>query len=82
MDLINEIIERYPDEDILIANGFDDAILGYDSNSGKVIYSIKKSIDILVSEGLNLEDAYEHFEFNVRGSYVGDKTPIWCEDDF
>jgi hypothetical protein len=82
MDLINEIIERYPDEDILIANGFDDAILGYDSSSGKVIYSIKKSIDILVSEGLNLEDAYEHFEFNVRGSYVGDKTPIWCEDDF
>jgi len=29
-----------------------------------------------------VEDAYEHFEFNVKGSYVGEQTPIWCEDDF
>jgi len=22
----------------------------------------------------------EHFEFNIRGSYVGEQTPIWCDD--
>jgi len=82
MELLEEIIEKYYDEDILIANGFDNAILGYDSSSGRLIYSVKKSIDTLVNEGMTLEDAYEHFEFNVRGSYVGDKTPIWCDDDF
>lgn len=26
-------------------------------------------------------DALEHFTFNVSGSYVGDKTPIWCWDN-
>ena len=24
----------------------------------------------------------EHFDYNVRGSYVGEKTPIWCDDMF
>ena len=26
------------------------------------------------------EDALEHFSYNVAGSYVGEKTPIWCYD--
>jgi hypothetical protein len=29
---------------------------------------------------MDLEDALEHFEFNIRGSYVGEQTPIWCDD--
>ena len=28
------------------------------------------------------EDALEHYYFNVVGSYVGEKTPIWCEDNY
>jgi hypothetical protein len=28
------------------------------------------------------EEAIEYFEFNMRGSYVGEQTPIWCQDDF
>lgn len=28
------------------------------------------------------EDALEYFLFNVSGSYVGHKTPIWCNDNF
>lgn len=28
------------------------------------------------------EDAHEHFCFNTMESYVGDKTPIWCVDNF
>jgi hypothetical protein len=26
------------------------------------------------------EDALEHFDFNVSGAYVGEKTPIYVED--
>ena len=29
---------------------------------------------------LLLEISVEFFEFNVKGSELGDKTPIWCED--
>jgi hypothetical protein len=31
---------------------------------------------------MNAEDAREHFEFNVIGSYVGEKTPIFCSDEY
>jgi hypothetical protein len=31
---------------------------------------------------MSLEEAIEYFDFNVRNAYVGDKTPIWCEDSF
>ena len=27
------------------------------------------------------EEAVEYFDYNVKGSYVGEKTPIWCLDD-
>ena len=29
---------------------------------------------------MGMEEAVEFFEFNVKGSELGDKTPIWCED--
>lgn len=76
----NQLIETYPDETFLLADGFDDAIIGVDSHSRRVIYSISKCIDILVSEGLDHEDAIDHFFFNTHGAYVGENTPIWCED--
>jgi hypothetical protein len=25
-------------------------------------------------------DAIEHFYYNIEGGYVGEKTPIWCDD--
>jgi len=82
MGILDSITSRYNDETFLIADGFDDAIIGVDESSNRIIYSVKKCIDILVSENMPVEDAYEHFEFNVKGSYVGEQTPIWCEDDF
>jgi hypothetical protein len=29
---------------------------------------------------MNEEDAIEYFEYNVSGAYMGEKTPIWCDD--
>jgi hypothetical protein len=81
-ELLESIIDSYSDEEFLIADGFNDAILGVDENSMRLIYSVKKCIDILISEGLTDEDAMEHFSFNVSGAYVGEKTPIWCYDIF
>jgi hypothetical protein len=79
--MINEIIERYEDELFLKADGFDDAIIGIDENQMRLIYSVSKCIEIL-SAFMTEEEAMEHFYFNVSGSYVGDKTPIWCFDNF
>ena len=76
---LESILEKYPDETFLKADGFDDAILGVDESSMRLIYSISKCIDILM-EDMSDEDALEHFYYNVSGSYIGEQTPIWCDD--
>jgi chorismate mutase len=80
--MLDKIIEWFPEEEILKADGFDNAIIGIDDTSMRLIYSVNKCIEILVSEeNLNEEDALDHFYYNVKGSWVGEKTPIWCTDD-
>tara|TARA_R110002012_G_scaffold192127_2_gene359791 strand:+ start:2949 stop:3230 length:282 start_codon:yes stop_codon:yes gene_type:complete len=74
-----EILENYPDLEFLKADGFDDAIIGFEENSSRLIYSVSKCL-IILQEDMNEEDAIEHFYYNVSGSYVGEKTPIWCND--
>ena len=76
---LESILEKYPYETFLKADGFDDAILGVDESSMRLIYSISKCIDILM-EDMSDEDALEHFYYNVSGSYMGEQTPIWCDD--
>jgi hypothetical protein len=79
--LLDTILENYSEEEILKADGFDDAVIGIDTHM-RLVYSITKSLDILVKDGMTMEDAMEHFYYNVSGSYVGEKTPIWVEDNF
>lgn len=79
--MIDKIVEAYPDETFLKADGFDDAIIGVDEVTMRLVYSESRCIDIL-QEDMDLENALEHFEFNVKGAYVGEKTPIWCADIF
>tara|TARA_R110000868_G_scaffold111399_1_gene300910 strand:- start:783 stop:1034 length:252 start_codon:yes stop_codon:yes gene_type:complete len=82
--MINEIIEQYEDEKFLKADGFDDAIIGVSEDFNqpvRLIYSVSKCIEILMKD-MSEEDAMEYFSFNVSGSYVGEKTPIWCWDNF
>jgi hypothetical protein len=79
--MIDRIIENYYDEKLLIAEGFDEAIIGIDESSMRLIYSVDKCIDILTRD-MSISDAIDYFDFNVRGSYVGEKTPIWCDDMF
>lgn len=76
------IIHTFPDEDFLIADGLNEAVIGIDGSNMRLIYSISKCIDILVANGLSTQDALQHFEYSIRGAYVGEKTPIWCDDYF
>ncbi len=79
--MIDKIIDAYSDETFLKADGFDEAIIGVDETTMRLIYSVSKCIQILMKE-MSEEDALEHFSYNVSGAYVGDKTPIWCQDNF
>lgn len=78
--MLDKILEWFPEDEILKADGFDDAIIGIDDSSMRLIYSVSKCLEIL-SQDMDEEDAIEYFEFNVAGAYVGEKTPIWCRDN-
>jgi len=80
--LLDDVCERYPDEEFMSADGFENAILGVEEHSMVLIYSVNKCIEILMEQGMTYEEALEYFSFNVSGAYMGEKTPIWCEDDF
>ena len=80
--MLEIIIENYQDEEILKADGFDNAVIGIDTDSMRLIYSVQKCIEVLIEEGMDEIDAVEYFEYNVLGAYVGEKTPIWCNDFF
>lgn len=80
--MIDKILEYFPEEDLLKADGFDDAIIGLDNSNIRLIYSKSICIEILISDGMTEEDALEYFEYNVSSAWVGEKTPIWCLDDF
>ena len=79
--MIDRIMEWFPEEEIVSADGFDKAIIGVSNNDMRVIYSKSLCIDILMSQGMDEDEALEYFEYNVSGAYVGEKTPIWCLDD-
>ena len=78
---IKAILDSFPDVNFLKADGLDEAIIGVDDKSMRLIYSKSKCIEILAKD-MGYEDAVDFYYFNVHGSYMGEKTPIWCEDEF
>jgi hypothetical protein len=78
-------MEEYPlddlCEDCLTLPGHDNAIIGMVSQtiSKHVLYHIPTIIQNLVNEGINMEDALEHFDYNIRGSSQGDSYPMFLD---
>lgn len=69
------------EEQLMTADGFDDAILGIGHRCGQpalVVYDVATVITILMErDGMSYEDAIEHFNFNIEGAWIGEKTPVW-----
>lgn len=81
--MLDDIRRTYgDDEELLLADGFDDAIIGIDMHSMCIIYSVEKCLQLLMSQGSSRQDAAEYFAYNVSSAYYGLKTPIWCDDNF
>lgn len=78
--MLQQIIEAFPDIEFLKADGLDSAVIGFDERSERLIYSVSKIMEILMSEGMTDEDALDHYYYNIEGAYVGEKTPIYCFD--
>ena len=74
--MLDNILECFPEEDILKADGYDAGVIGIDCTSMRLIYSVSSCIQLLVNDGMEEEEAVEYFNFNVifqqdrvKGSY-------------
>lgn len=76
-----ELMEAYGDlvgdTELLMADGFDDAIVGICSVSFRLIYDYELMLGILIEQDMEEIDAIEYLEFNVLNAYVGPQTPIY-----
>lgn len=58
---------------------YDEAIVGVverAAGSPVIAYNTQKILNIL-EQSMPMEDAQEHFDYNILGSYMGDKTPVF-----
>ena len=70
----------------LLADGLEDALIGVSYNNCNcrickvAVYDTDKVIDILMKrDKMSYEEAIEFFDFNIVGSYVGEKTPLFVK---
>lgn len=76
-DEINDYVdEHYPEEEVLLLDGLDEAFIGLTTTDIRAVYSVQKIIEIL-SKDMSEEDAYEYFSYNIECAYVGEKTPLY-----
>lgn len=63
---------------------FDEAIIGVAERIGQsavVAYDTTKLVEVL-SRTMSVDEAYEYFEFNILGAYVGERTPMFVTTTF
>lgn len=71
----------YPEENFLRMEGFDDAVIGVDERTMRLVYSKSKIMRELIKD-MDYETAMEHFDYNIAGAWVGEHTPIIVNDMF
>ena len=77
MTHIKDSIARI-DPTILLATGYDDCLVGLTLRDGEwvALYDATRIITKLAQE-MTDDEALEFFEFNIEGSYMGNKTPVF-----
>jgi hypothetical protein len=78
----DEIAERYPDLLVMDPEYLDAAIVGVVTRIGleAVCYDTDKVIRLLMGhDKMSYEEAVEYMEFNMKGAWMGETTPVFLE---
>ena len=85
LNIRDELAQEWDTELLFLdEDEFDEAIIGVVERMGYepvVAYDTTKIVEIL-SRSMTVDEAYEYFEFNILGSYVGSKTPAFITTAF
>lgn len=81
MNKLNILYELYGDQ-FIVALGFEKAIIGFDENSQRIIYSAKKIVNLLIKEErMTYDEALEWYELNMlKKNNTNKEEPIYCND--
>ena len=79
MTVLEKIIQDHPDSDFLrmTEESFNAAIIGVDKDGERLVYDSNAVVQVLINEGMDEEDAWDYFYYNIEGAYVGEKTPLF-----
>lgn len=79
MDIRERLVEQYGDEDLLFADGFDEAIVGVSLGSTyRTVYDARLMVAKLIREDeMDYASAWEYLDFNTFQAHVGERTPIY-----
>lgn len=86
MTTARELIDSLdPGEEFLLADGFDDALIGVvegwwagNHHRAVTLYDYERCVQILVEDGMEEGEAREHLDLNALGAYVGEGTPAFA----
>jgi len=78
MEIREEYAQQYGD-DLLFADGFDEAIIGITLGTlNRVVYDAHMmATKLVVDHKMDYPEAWEYLEFNTFCAYVGDQTPVY-----
>lgn len=79
MTVLERILQDHPEGEFLKADGFDAAIIGIDQDGERLIYDSNSVVQVLINEGMDEEDAWDYFYYNIAGAYVGKNTPLFIQ---
>lgn len=76
---IEKIMEELKDAGALLADGFEEALVGHTQGTNVVaVYEYDMCLHILMErDGMSCMDAVEYMAFDVIGAYVGEKKPMF-----
>jgi hypothetical protein len=77
-----DISDQYPDLLVMDPEYLDAAIIGVATRIGleAVCYDTSKVVKLLMKhDKMSYEDAVEYMDFNMKGSWVGEHTPVFLE---
>ena len=81
--MLQQILDNFPDEQFVILDGLDNAVIGVDQNAEKRVYSINDIVDCFVEQGMEPDEAIEYYEYNTARAvpYITN-APILIYTDF
>lgn len=83
MSMLQQILDNFPDEQFVILDGLDNAVIGVDQNAERLVYSINDIVDCFVEQGMEPDEAIEYYEYNTARAvpYIIN-APILIYTDF